>query len=650
MCGLTGFLQTAGGSEADLSATVARMSRCLRHRGPDDEGVWTDGAAGIALGFRRLSIIDLTPAGHQPMVSSDGRWVLMLNGEIYNFLELRAELEASGSRFRGRSDTEVILEGLVRWGLERTVENLNGMFAIALWDRRDRVLHLARDRFGEKPLYYGWMGNVFLFGSEIKALRAHPAFAAEVDRNALALYSRFGYVPAPHSIFQGVSKLPAAARVEVTAGSRKARVVEYWSPLEVARAGLGDRFAGSLEEGIEEIDARLRRAVGLRMISDVPLGAFLSGGIDSSLVVAQMQAQSSVPIRTFSIGFEEKEYDEAREAAAVARHLGTDHTETYVSPADTIAVIPRLPAMYDEPFADPSQIPTYLVSAIARRNVTVSLSGDGGDEIFGGYGRYALGRALWRGISWAPHFARVAAAAALRGVAAAGGGGLAASLRVRRASDKLQKLAEILSTEKQEGLYLRLMSLEKSPESLVPSSAEPPTPMTTWEGLSSMGVLDRMMYLDTVTYLPDDILVKVDRASMAVSLESRAPFLDPELFAFAWRLPLGWKFRGGKGKWILRKVLQKYVPVELFDRPKMGFGVPIDSWLRGPLREWAENLLSEDRLRNEGFFDPARVRAKWNEHASGARNWHFFLWDILMFQAWLDDQSRQGAALAQRTA
>ncbi|MDQ6892788.1 MAG: asparagine synthase (glutamine-hydrolyzing) [Acidobacteriota bacterium] len=633
-----------------MSSTVARMSGSLRHRGPDDEGVWSDGAAGIALGFRRLAIIDLTPAGHQPMASSDGRWVLMLNGEIYNFLELRAELEASGSRFRGRSDTEVILEGLVRWGLERTVENLNGMFAIALWDRRDRVLHLARDRFGEKPLYYGWMGNVFLFGSEIKALRAHPAFRAEVDRNALALYSRFGYVPAPHSIFQGVSKLPAAARIEVTAASREPRMVRYWSPLEVALAGLGNRFAGSLAEGIEEIDARLRRAVGLRMVSDVPLGAFLSGGIDSSLVVAQMQAQSAVPVRTFSIGFQEPEYDEAPEAAAVARHLGTDHTEAYVSPADTIAVIPRLPAMYDEPLADPSQIPTYLVSAIARRNVTVSLSGDGGDEIFGGYGRYALGRALWRGMSWAPHPARTAAAAALRGVATAGGGRVAASLRVRRASDKLQKLAEILSTEKQEGLYLRLMSLEKSPESLVPSSVEPPTPMTSWQRLSPMRVLDRMMYLDTVSYLPEDILVKVDRASMAVSLESRAPFLDPELFAFAWRLPLDWKFRGGKGKWILRKVLQKYVPVELFDRPKMGFGVPIDSWLRGPLRDWAENLLSEDRLRREGFFEPARVRSKWNEHASGARNWHFFLWDILMFQAWLDDQSKQGAALAQRTA
>jgi asparagine synthase (glutamine-hydrolysing) len=645
MCGLTGFLQTDGGSDADLRLRVAQMSDNLRHRGPDDEGTWTDGSSGIALGFRRLAIIDLTPAGHQPMVSSDERWVLMLNGEIYNFGELRRELEASGSSFRGRSDTEVILEGLVRWGLDRTIERLNGMFAIAVWDRRQRVLHLARDRFGEKPLYYGWMRNVFLFGSEIKALRAHPAFRADVDRNALALYSRFGYVPAPHSIFQGISKLSAATRIEVTAASRTHREVRYWSPLEVARAGLSNRFTGSVEQGIEELDRQLRRAVGLRMVSDVPLGAFLSGGIDSSLVVAQMQAQSPVPVRTFSIGFEEQEYNEAPEASAVARHLGTDHTEAYVSPADTIAVIPRLPSMYDEPFADPSQIPTHLVSAIARRKVTVSLSGDGGDEIFGGYGRYALGRALWSGLKWAPRPLRAGAAAALLRIAR-----LPPPSRVRRASDKLQKLAEILSIRQQESLYLRLMSLEKSPETLVPSSVEPPTAMTSWPRLSDMAVLERMMYLDTVMYLPEDILVKVDRASMAVSLESRAPFLDPELFAFAWRLPLAWKFRARKGKWILRKVLERYVPVALFDRPKMGFGVPIDSWLRGPLRDWAESLLSEDRLVSEGFFAPARVREKWEEHVSGARNWHFFLWDILMFQAWLEDQSKQGAALVQRTA
>ncbi|HYK42935.1 MAG TPA: asparagine synthase (glutamine-hydrolyzing), partial [Thermoanaerobaculia bacterium] len=639
MCGLTGFLQTDGGSDTDMRLRVAKMSDSLRHRGPDDEGTWTDGSAGIALGFRRLAIIDVTPAGHQPMVSSDERWVLMLNGEIYNFGELRRELQESGSSFRSRSDTEVILEGFVRWGLDRTIERLNGMFAIAAWDRRQRVLHLARDRFGEKPLYYGWMRNVFLFGSEIKALRAHPAFHADVDRNALALYSRFGYVPAPHSIFRGISKLPAATRIEVTAASREHRETRYWSPLEVARAGLEDRFRGSVEEGIEELDAQLRRAVGLRMVSDVPLGAFLSGGIDSSLVVAQMQAQSPVPVRTFSIGFEERQYNEAPEAAAVARHLGTDHTEAYVSPADTIAVIPRLPSMYDEPFADPSQIPTHLVSAIARRKVTVSLSGDGGDEIFGGYGRYALGRALWRGLKWAPRPFRAGVAAALLRIAR-----FSPPSRVRRASDKLQKLAEILSTRQQESLYLQLMSLEKSPETLVSASVEPPTAMTSWPRLSDMAVLERMMYLDTVMYLPEDILVKVDRASMAVSLESRAPFLDPDLFAFAWRLPLAWKFRGGKGKWILRKVLEKYVPVELFDRPKMGFGVPIDSWLRGPLRDWAEGLLSKNRLASEGFFEPARVREKWEEHVSGARNWHFFLWDILMFQAWLEDQSKQGAA------
>ncbi len=658
MCGLTGFLHPGGGSAADMRARVSRMSDCVRHRGPDDEGTWADAEAGIAFGFRRLSIIDLTPAGHQPMVSPDGRFVLMLNGEIYNFQELRRELEALGHAFRGHSDTEVLLAAAAEWGPESAFERCNGMFAVALWDRRERALHLARDRFGEKPMYFGWMGETFLFGSEIKALRAHPAFHPEVDRDALALYSRFGYVPAPHSIFRGISKLAAGCRVVVTPGRREVAPVRYWSARKSAEAGLAERYSGSRQEAVRDLDAMLHRVIGLRMVSDVPLGAFLSGGIDSSLIVSMMQAQSARPVRTFSIGFEEPEYDETREAAAVARHLGTHHTGLMVTPADAMAVIPKLPAMYDEPLSDPSQIPTYLVSALARRDVTVSLSGDGGDELFGGYSRYALGRSIWKAMGWAPHRLRSGVAGAIRRVAVFRDGHAVSSLqkllparrRISFLPDKLQKLADVLAVARPELLYLRLMSLAKAPESLVLSSREPETPMTAPERLDGMGILDRMMYLDTITYLPDDILVKVDRASMAVSLESRAPFLDPEVFRFAWSLPTRWKFRGRQGKWILRQVLEKYVPRALFDRPKMGFGLPIDVWLRGPLRGWAENLLDERRLRDDGFFEPGLIRQKWAEHVAGSRNWHFFLWDILMFQAWLEESSKEGAAAVQRTA
>ena len=652
MCGVTGYLQPAGGGSAEMSARVNRMAQTLLHRGPDDEGSWVDAAAGVALGFRRLAILDLSPAGHQPMVSADGRYVVILNGEIYNFRELRAELSALGHGFVGHSDTEVLLASAVEWGVERAVERWNGMFAIALWDRKERTLHLVRDRFGEKPMYYGWMGDVFLFGSEIKALRAHPAFSAEVDRDALALYSRFGYVPAPHSIYRGISKLPAGTRIAVAGGRRDARPVAYWSARTVAEDGLRDPHPGPVEGAVDELDATLRRAVGLRMVSDVPLGAFLSGGIDSSLVVAHMQALSSRPVKTFSIGFQEPEYDEAKKAAAVARHIGTDHTELYVTAADAIAVIPRLPAMYDEPLSDSSQIPTFLVSALARTSVTVSLSGDGGDELFGGYDRYALGRSLWKAMVWAPHPVRRAAAGALRSVARFRGGGavesiqrlLPAGRRLRFPADKLAKLADLIAIDRPETLYLRLMSLMGWRDTLVRSSHAPSTPMTSNESLPGMSILDRMMYLDAITYLPDDILVKVDRASMAVGLESRAPFLDPDVFRFAWRLPQKWKFRKGRGKWILKKALEKHVPFHLFDRPKMGFGLPIDIWLRGSLREWAEALLDERRLRAEGYFEPALVREKWSEHLSGARNWHYFLWDILMFQAWLEESSREGAS------
>ncbi|HEX8135983.1 MAG TPA: asparagine synthase (glutamine-hydrolyzing) [Pyrinomonadaceae bacterium] len=641
-----------------MQATIRRMSDTLLHRGPDDEGSFVDADSGIALGFRRLSIIDLTPEGHQPMASADGRYVLIFNGEIYNFQELRRELEALGHKWRGHSDTEVMLAAFTEWGFERAVRRFNGMFAMALWDRLERRLHLTRDRLGEKPLYYGRMGQTFLFGSELKALRAHPSFRAEVNRDALALFLRYNYIPAPYSIYRNVYKLPPGtflsldARVDdKDAVGQLAAPQAYWSAREVAEAGVADPFRCTEEEARTELETLLSEAVGMRMVADVPLGAFLSGGVDSSTVVALMQAQSSKPVRTFSIGFTEEAYDEARYARRVAEHLKTDHTELYVTPEDAMAVIPRLPALYDEPFSDSSQIPTFLVSQLARASVTVSLSGDGGDELFAGYNRYLLGQSVWNKISWMPRGSRTVAAGALTTVSTEAWDRAYTGLKAflpshlwqRTPGDKLHKLAEILSVPDPQAMYMNLVSHWKEPGALVLGAVEPTTTLTDAEQWANLPeFIQRMMYMDTVTYLPDDILVKVDRASMGVSLEARVPFLDHRVVEFSWRMPLRWKIRDGQSKLPLRRILYRHVPRELIERPKMGFGIPIGQWLRGPLRDWAEALLDERRLKEEGFLKAGPIRRKWQEHLSGRRNWQYYIWDVLMFQGWLERERASG--------
>lgn len=642
-----------------MQATIRLMSDTLLHRGPDDEGSWVDEAAGVALGFRRLSIIDLSPEGHQPMTSADGRYVVIFNGEIYNFRELRRELDAYGHSFRGHSDTEVMLAAFTEWGFERAVKLFNGMFALALWDRKERVLYLTRDRLGEKPLYYGFAGETFLFGSELKALRAHPLFSAEINRDALALFLRFNYIPAPYSIYKNIHKLPPGTylSMDVRDGSISSGAlgqcpapVAYWSAREVAEEGVAEPFAGTEAEAITELETILSDAVGLRMVADVPLGAFLSGGVDSSTVVSLMQAQSSQPVRTFSIGFTEEAYDEARYARSVAQHLKTDHTELYVTPEDAMAVIPRLPALYDEPFSDSSQIPTFLVSELARRHVTVSLSGDGGDELFAGYNRYLLGQSVWNKIGWMPMGSRAAVAGALTTVSPRAWDRaftglkpfLPSRLQQRTPGDRLHKLAEVLAVPDTEAMYMNIVSHWKEPTSLVKGAVEPPTTLTDsgqWANLPHF--IQRMMYMDTVTYLPDDILVKVDRASMGVSLEARVPFLDHRVVEFSWRMPLDWKLSNGESKRPLRRILYKHVPRELIERPKMGFGIPIGQWLRGPLRDWAEALLDERRLEQEGFMNPQPIRQKWREHLRGTRNWQYYIWDVLMFQGWLEQEKNK---------
>ena len=656
MCGLAGFVD--GAPQGDLQAMVCRMAGQLAHRGPDDSGAWVDAQAGVALGFRRLAIVDLSPAGHQPMVSADGRYVIVFNGEVYNFAELRAQLESRGRRFRGHSDTEVMLEAVSEWGLEAAVRKFVGMFAFALWDRRGRVLHLVRDRLGIKPLYCGWQGKVFLFGSELKALRVHPAFNPRISQAALGLYLQLGYIPYPYSIYEGIWKVPPGHILTLPAGAPPsvalAGTAPYWSAREVCENGAANAFQGTEGEAVAELDRLLRDSVRLRMIADVPLGAFLSGGLDSSLVAALMQAQSSHPVKTFTIGFEEQQFDEAAYARRVANHLATEHTELYATARDAMEVIPRLPHLFDEPFADSSQIPTYLLSALTRRHVTVSLSGDGGDELFGGYQRYRRARQFWAVVGWLPQRSREALAQTIRVFRPATYdrllGGLAPYLpglaRPSTMGERMYRLAEVLAIDNPDDLYSYLVSFWKSPAEVL-QAAELPASSPAALGSATPqlpppprlpGLAERMMFLDLVTYLPEDILAKVDRASMAASLEARVPLLDHRVVEFAARLPISLKIRSHQGKWLLRQVLYRYVPRELVDRPKMGFSVPIENWLRRPLRDWAEELLREDRLRQEGFFHPEPIRTLWAEHLSGQRNWQGHLWSVLMFQAWREGQ------------
>ncbi len=629
------------------SAELKRMTDSITRRGPDDEGSWVDASSGVALGHRRLAIVDLSPAGHQPMISHGGRYAIVLNGEIYNHRELRAQVERSDSPvdWRGHSDTEVLLECFVLYGIEDTLRRAVGMYAFALWDRQERVLIMARDRMGEKPLYYGWQGSILLFGSDLAALRSHPSFSAQVDRNALALMMRHNYIPAPYTIYRGIHKLQPGQILTLPAGAREPSFVTYWNAAEVAERGRANPFNGSPQHAVDELERLLRASLKDQMMADVPLGAFLSGGIDSSTVTALMQTMSHKPARTFSIGFDVPGYNEAEHAKAVAKHLGTDHTELYVTGKDALDVVPLIPSIYSEPFSDSSQIPTYLVNKMARRDVTVCLSGDGGDELFSGYTRYSLTEAVWSKLSRMPRPARRAVASLLQAIPAQSWNTVLGPLlsigpgrfRHGRPGDRLHKIASVISSASAADIYRQLVSHWDAPDQLVIGGTEPKTQMT---GLSRIPkfeeFLHEMMYLDAVAYLPDDILVKVDRAAMAVALEGRVPMLDHRVVQFAWTLPTSILRNEGMPKWPLRQVLHKYVPKALIERPKMGFGVPIDTWLRGPLRDWAETLLDENRLRREGYFVPGPIREKWEEHKSGRRNWQYHLWDVLCFQSWLE--------------
>jgi asparagine synthase (glutamine-hydrolysing) len=648
MCGIAGFWR-GGPIAADAAAVARRMAAALAHRGPDADDTWVDEYSGVALAHRRLSIIDLSPLGNQPMVSASGRFVIVFNGEVYNYGSLRKELAGragSGVPFRGHSDTEVMLAAIEVWGLEAAVKRFVGMFAFALWDRQQQRLHLVRDRLGIKPLYYGWAGNTLLFGSELRAFTAHPSFRGDVDRNAIALLLRHNCIPAPYSIYRGVYKLlPGTILTLGSPQPSDATPVAYWSARQVAEQGTRNVFVGTDAEAIEALDALLRDAVSLRMIADVPIAAFLSGGLDSSTVVALMQAQSDRPIKTFTIGSADSAFDESPHARAVSRHLGTDHTELIVTHDDALAVVPQLATLYDEPFADSSQIPTYLISALARRDVTVALSGDGGDELFAGYNRHVWAQRVWGSVRWLPRVVRDVQASAITAISPGTWDRLFKRVRhlipngLRHASPgyKLHKMADVLSAPSAEAIYGRLASHWNDPTSVVLGAHEPMTALADPAHAAQLpSFVEKMLYLDLVTYLPDDILTKVDRASMAVGLEARVPLLDHRVVEFAWRLPLSMRYRDGKSKWLLRQILYRHVPREIVERPKIGFGIPLHSWLRGPLREWAEELLDERRLVREGYFDPAPIRRRWHEHLAGTRRWEYHLWDVLMFQAWLE--------------
>lgn len=657
MCGIAGIWKP--NCRVDELTGVARsMADALRHRGPDDGDVWASIQNGLCLAHRRLAVVDLSPEGRQPMHSRCGRYVIVYNGEIYNYLVLRQELEQAGAAisWRGHSDTEVVLAAIAHWGIVDALQRFIGMFALAVWDNTDRTLYLARDRLGEKPLYYGIVDGGLVFASELKALRRHPRWQGSVDRVSLSLLLRYSYIPTPRSIYSNIYKLNPGSVLRLSANDlcdlamlnaelRQGKASVYWSAVDVARRAIKCGYTGNEQDAEEELHRTLSAAVRGQMISDVPLGAFLSGGIDSSTVVALMQAQSAQPVRTFTIGFQEEEYDEVRYARAIAHHLGTHHTELYVTPADALGVIPRLPTVYDEPFGDSSQIPTLLLAGLARAHVTVSLSGDGADELFGGYNRYFWGSRLWRKFKYLPLNMRCRIASGISAIPPSSWNAMIKRLRLLmpaeardgNVGDKLRKLADVLPSANPDSLYDTLVSLWKRPGEIVrgcPVSNE----VSQFTRLEEDVVRfeQRMMLVDLLTYLPDDILVKLDRAAMSVSLESRLPFLDHRVVEYAWRLPFDYKVRRATGKWLLRRVLYRYLPRELFERPKRGFGVPLDSWLRGSLRGWAENLLDPGRLRQEGFFEVDPVRRTWEEHLSGKRNWQHHLWNVLMFQAWLE--------------
>ena len=646
MCGIAGVIDFTRSTSRDVLVRAATdMATALQHRGPDSSGVWVDEEVGVALGHRRLSIIDLSAAGHQPMLSRDGNLVLIYNGLVYNFVELRTELEAVGRHFEGRSDTEVILAAIAEWGLDAAVSRFIGMFAFVLWDRRRRQLHLVRDRLGIKPLYYGRLGsnadsNLFGFGSELKAFRAHTAFDQPINRDALTLFMQRNCIPAPHSIYRGIYKLPPGHALSLSLEDRDIPESKpYWTLRDAVENGTRDPFHGTEQEATDELEALLRDAIRRRLVADVPVGVFLSGGIDSSVVTALIAAESAQPVKSFTIGFGDGAYDEAAHAAQVARHLGTDHHELYITPADALAAVPKLATIYDEPFADSSQLPTFLVSQLARREVTVTLSGDGGDEMFGGYNRYLWNRRIAARTKHWPAWLRHLGGRTLTALSPTRWDSLMShmpgALQQRNPGDKLHKLAAILEANGLEDMYARQVTHWPDAASLVVDGSLPPTAATdrgNWAEVNDF--VDQMMYLDGISYLPDDILTKVDRAAMAVALEARVPILDHRVVALAWRLPQSTKLRNGTGKLPLRRILERHVPSELIDRPKMGFAIPLHDWFRGSLRDWMESLIDERRLADEGFFNPKPIRAAWADHLSGRRNRQYELWDVAMFQAW----------------
>jgi len=649
MCGIAGFIVNHE-SKLDLTSIAKKMVNMIGHRGPDDEGVWVDEKSQVAFGHKRLSILDLSMAGHQPMNSKCCRYTLVFNGEIYNHKDIRAKLQETSTTlldWNGHSDTETLLAAITNWGVEKTLNECVGMFAIAIWDKDKEILTLARDRLGEKPLYYGWQDNTFMFASELKALKVHPNFVGEIDRNSLTLFLRYNYIPAPYSIYKGINKLTPGSFLQFSINNKELiSVTPYWSLSKVTTNGQKKPLNCSDGKAVSLLENCLGDAVEDQLLADVPLGAFLSGGIDSSLIVSMMKVRSTQPVKTFTIGFDESEYNEAGHAKAVAKHLGTEHSELYISPHDALDVIPQLSEIYDEPFADSSQIPTFLVAKMASSNVKVALSGDGGDELFGGYNRYIWSRSIRNKTSWLPKSVLHGLGLTLGKISSptwdrinnSASGLLPSQYRVAQMGDKIHKVARQLGVKSDFDLYRGLVSQWQDPADVVIGGNEVDLQIHSDNAEFFFEDIEhQMMFMDTSTYLPDDILCKVDRASMAVSLETRVPLLNHNVLELAWQLPLHMKIRDGQGKWILRELLYKHVPQKLIDRPKQGFALPIDVWLRGPLREWAESLLDEGRLKNEGFFHPKPIRNAWEKHLKG-NNMHNQLWGILMFQSWLEKE------------
>jgi len=653
MCGIAGFL--SDNFEAPLKRCLEQMAGSLHHRGPDDQGEWSDDDLGLGLCHTRLSILDLSSAGHQPMISSSGRYIMVYNGEIYNHLSLRKELQKQhpDHQWRGTSDTETLLACIELWGMKQALQKTRGMFAIALWDSQEKQLYLARDRYGEKPLYYGWQNDSFLFGSELKALKKHPDFKGVINRDALNLFIKYSYIQAPYSIYEGIYKLEPGTYLCLKVKAYKKNKDQtlnsevYWSLKETSHKSLSAPNLCDERSAINQLDDLLSNVIEEQMISDVPLGSFLSGGIDSSTITAIMQAQSNRPVETFTIGFNEQGYDEAKCAKAISKHLGTRHEEFYVSPQEALDVIPLLPKLYDEPFADISQIPTFLLAKLTKQRVTVALSGDAGDEILGGYNRYLWAGKIWALIKTLPAPLRKTLKKSFFSLSSSRSNDKLAKLletlpegmRFSLVKDKINKAMNSIDAMNKEEIFINVLKSSEETKDLVLGSKEPNFILNEKEHWPKFDEFEhQMMYLDSVTYLPNDILVKVDRAAMGVSLETRVPFLDPRVTEFAWGLPLNMKIRDGKGKWILTQLLTKYIPAELLNRPKMGFSVPLAEWLQGPLKLWADHLLSENRLKSEGFFNTEEIRKKWEEHTTGKRDWSKLLWNVLIFQSWLEEE------------